>query len=110
MLRTKQDIENAKVAVKKFDSDLHKKLNQVFKLAVQLAKKPVEVNVQIWHHGIMFHGFGIDISSPFHRVRLELYEWEHFDYDGGENIIDYYKNQIAIIERWLELMRKEHKS
>ncbi len=109
MFKTKQDIENEKIAIEKIDKDLHKKLNHVFKLAVQLEKNEVGIHVEIWHSGVTFIGLGIDISSDYHRIRLKPYEWEDIGYGGGESLIQYYNLQIIIADKWLQLMKTELK-
>ncbi len=99
MLRTKIDIENAKIAISKYEKELDNLILSVCRKSIQLAKKGGDKAIEFHTHVNQFSVRDKDFKSI--ELRLKLYEWEEFNSDGGESTIIYYKEQIKIAKKML---------
>ena len=101
MLRTKLDIENAKIAISKYKKELDNLIISVCRKGLQLAKKGGDIAIEF---NIFINQFRVrDKDYNSLEIRLKPYESEEFNRDGGESLINYYKKQIKIAKEMLIL-------
>ncbi len=106
-IRTKQDLENTKIAIKKYENELSGIIAKCCKSAFTKSRKESDFNLEFFSSKegahLQLRDRTCDVKS---EIRLRNYDFESINYDGGENLIDYFKEQIIKANEMLNILSK----
>ena len=99
--------EKAKIAIKKYENELSRIIAKCCKSAFTKSRKESDFNLEFFSSkesaDLELRDRTCDVKS---RIRLRNCDFESINYDGGENLIDYYKEQIIKANEMLNILSK----